>query len=149
MASTSEEEEIVVVLYQLLNSIRIFMVLFMKVYESRRRRRQLLSSNRGRTYSLSSRAPDQRKHLNELVGLSDVTALDNIRMSRDTFGRLCYLLENIGGLSASRNVDVREQVAMLIEASCRFHARFFCYKQVIVEFKVDKPTFGRKHSTHE
>lgn len=43
MANTTEEEQIVVVLSQILNSIRIFLVLFMQVYESRRRRRQLLS----------------------------------------------------------------------------------------------------------
>lgn len=114
METTIEEEEIVVVLTQILHSIEIFLVLFMHFYESRRRRRLLLSSYHTRSYSLIGRAPDQRKHMHELVGLSDTTALDTIRMSRDTFGRLFYLLENIGGLTPTRNIEVREQVAMCL-----------------------------------
>lgn len=60
------------------------------------------------------RAPDQRKHMRELVGLSDVTALDTIRINRDTFDRLCYLLENLGGLTPTKNVEVSESVAMFL-----------------------------------
>lgn len=33
-------------------------------------------------------------------------------MNRDTFWRICYVVEHIGGLTASRNVEVCEQVAM-------------------------------------
>lgn len=67
-----------------------------------------------RTYCLIDRAPDQRKHMYELVGLSDVTTLDSLRMPRDTFMRLCYLVENIGGLTPTRNVEVAEKVAMFL-----------------------------------
>lgn len=67
-----------------------------------------------RTYSLIYRAPNQRKHMYELVGLSDVTTLDSLRMRRDTFRRLCYLVENIGGLTPTRNVEVAEKVAMFL-----------------------------------
>lgn len=61
-----------------------------------------------------ARAPDPRKHMHELVGLSDVTTLDTIRMNRDTFGRLCYLLEHFVGLDATWNLEVRESVAIFL-----------------------------------
>lgn len=54
------------------------------------------------------------KHFNELVGVSDVTSLDTTRMNRDTFGCLCYLIEHIGGLTPTKNVEAREQVAMFL-----------------------------------
>ncbi|KAL8521761.1 hypothetical protein ACS0TY_012056 [Phlomoides rotata] len=35
-------------------------------------------------------------------------------MNIDCFNRLCFLLENIGGLSPTRNVTIAEQVAMFL-----------------------------------
>lgn len=104
MPNTTEEEEIVVVLSQILSNIRIFFALLMQIYESRRRRRLLIANRRSRTYSLIGRASDQHKYMHKLVGLSDVTALDTIRMNRDAFGRFCFLLEHLGGLTPSRHV---------------------------------------------
>lgn len=52
--------------------------------------------------------------MHKLVGLSDVTALDTIRMNRDAFGRFWFLLEHLGGLTSSRHVEVCEQVAMFL-----------------------------------
>lgn len=83
-----------------------------QIYESRRRRRLLMARNCSTGYSLIARAPDQHKL--ELVGLSDVTALDTVRMNRDAFGHFCFLLEHLGGLTPSRHVQVREQVAMFL-----------------------------------
>lgn len=95
MARCAEEEELVVVLVSILNNIRISLVLFAYMY--------FLNSNGGnsenmkprRSYSLTDRVPDQRKHMYDLVGMRDVTSLDAIRMPRDTFKRLCYLVENL------------------------------------------------------
>lgn len=50
----------------------------MQMYDSTRRRRLLLSTSRSRSYCLISRAPDQCKHMFDLVGVSNVTALDTI-----------------------------------------------------------------------
>lgn len=35
-------------------------------------------------------------------------------MNRDCFGRLCYLLEHVGGLSNTRHCQVSEQVAIFL-----------------------------------
>lgn len=144
MPNMMEEEEIVVVLAQIFNSIRLFLVLFMNIYEARRRRRVLLSRTRTstRTYSLIHRGPDQRKHLNDIVGVSDVTALDSIRMNRDTFGRLCYLLEHLGGLTPTKNVEVREQVAMFLNILAH-HT-----KNVIIRKSFKRSTFTISKYVH-
>ncbi|KAL0383211.1 UNVERIFIED_CONTAM: hypothetical protein Scaly_0608400 [Sesamum calycinum] len=69
---------------------------------------------RPRRYTLSSRIPDQVRNLNRLVSVSDASCLCNLRMDRNAFGRLCYLLEHSGGLSSTKYVTVAEQVAMFL-----------------------------------
>lgn len=101
-------------LVTILCNVRTFLFLFMHIY-SKMNSENIDSSTSGSTsYSLIERAPDQRKHILELVGVSDVTSLDAIRMNRDTFNRLCYLLEHLGGLTTSRHVEIPEQVAMFL-----------------------------------
>ncbi|KAL8527143.1 hypothetical protein ACS0TY_005134 [Phlomoides rotata] len=79
-------------------------------------RRQFRISNASgiRTYKMCDRIPKQIEHMNDLVGLSDTDCLDNLRMNRSTFNRLCYLLRQSGGLSDSRYVSVGEQVALFL-----------------------------------
>ncbi|KAL0385468.1 UNVERIFIED_CONTAM: hypothetical protein Sradi_2941100 [Sesamum radiatum] len=69
---------------------------------------------RRRHYSLNSRIPIQVGRLFRLVSSSDDTCLQNLRMDRNAFGRLCYLLENSAGLRPTKNVSVAEQVAMFL-----------------------------------
>ncbi|KAG8390589.1 hypothetical protein BUALT_Bualt01G0099300 [Buddleja alternifolia] len=52
--------------------------------------------------------------MHDLVNFTDETCINNLRMSRNAFGRLCYLLENNGGLVNTRNVTVCEQVAIFL-----------------------------------
>lgn len=112
MALSADEEEIIVVLVTILSNLRIFLFLFMYLYNQSNTRRITSSRTEPVTYSMIERAPVLLKHMLELVGLSDVTSLDAIRMPRDTFKRLCYLLEHLGGLKTSRHVEIPEQVAM-------------------------------------
>ncbi|XP_057793629.1 uncharacterized protein LOC131010223 [Salvia miltiorrhiza] len=65
-------------------------------------------------FSMIERIPDQNRHMNRLVGVSDVDCLANLRMDRNTFGRLCTLLRESGGLSDGRHIRVEEQVAMFL-----------------------------------
>ncbi|XP_057809131.1 uncharacterized protein LOC131023606 [Salvia miltiorrhiza] len=65
-------------------------------------------------FSMIERIPDQNRHMNRLVGVSDVDCLENLRMDRNTFGRLCTLLRESGGLSDGRHIRVEEQVAMFL-----------------------------------
>ncbi|KAL0340014.1 UNVERIFIED_CONTAM: hypothetical protein Sradi_4518200 [Sesamum radiatum] len=69
---------------------------------------------RPRRYTLSSRIPDQVRNLNRLVSVSDASCLRNLRMDRNAFGRLCYLLEHSGGLSSTKYVTVAEQVVSFL-----------------------------------
>ncbi|KAL8553490.1 hypothetical protein ACS0TY_001978 [Phlomoides rotata] len=65
-------------------------------------------------YSLISRIPRQLEALHDVVGISDVECLNQLRMTRGVFSRLCYVLETSGGLKSSRNTSVGEQVAMFL-----------------------------------
>lgn len=99
-----------VVVHVIMDQIKIFMVLFLYLQELLTRTRR--SGNA--SYSLKTKVPSQLTHLHELVGLSDYTCLNNLRMSRDSFSRLVFLLENVVGLRPTRNVTVVEQVAMFL-----------------------------------
>ncbi|XP_042067096.1 uncharacterized protein LOC121810376 [Salvia splendens] len=52
--------------------------------------------------------------MNRLVSVSDIDCLVNLRMDRNTFGRLCLLLKEVGGLRNGRYVYVEEQVVMFL-----------------------------------
>ncbi|XP_012843186.1 PREDICTED: uncharacterized protein LOC105963340 [Erythranthe guttata] len=80
-----------------------------------RRRLSDSQSNNNRSYSLIGRTPSQLDYLRSIVGFDDVTCRDNLRMNIQTFYRLCYVLENVGGLKPNRNVTIPEQVAMFLQ----------------------------------
>ncbi|KAL0411287.1 UNVERIFIED_CONTAM: hypothetical protein Slati_3718400 [Sesamum latifolium] len=69
---------------------------------------------RPRRYTLNSRIPDQIRNLHRLVSLSDSSCLHNLRMDRNAFGQLCYILEYSGGMSSTKHVTVAEQVAIFL-----------------------------------
>ncbi|KAL8475444.1 hypothetical protein ACS0TY_028194 [Phlomoides rotata] len=52
--------------------------------------------------------------MSELVGMSDTDCFDNLRLNREAFNRLCYLLRHMGGLVDGRYVTVGEQVALFL-----------------------------------
>ncbi|XP_038698185.1 uncharacterized protein At2g29880-like isoform X2 [Tripterygium wilfordii] len=56
----------------------------------------------------------QREHLKNLVYESDNTCIAQLRMNRETFGNLCSMLENLGGLKPTKNMLVDEQVAIFL-----------------------------------
>ncbi|KAL0309141.1 UNVERIFIED_CONTAM: hypothetical protein Sradi_5856400 [Sesamum radiatum] len=45
---------------------------------------------------------------------NDETCLRNLRMDGNAFGRLCYMLEQSGGVRPTKNVSMPEQVAMFL-----------------------------------
>ncbi|KAL8547439.1 hypothetical protein ACS0TY_006966 [Phlomoides rotata] len=67
-----------------------------------------------RRYRMADRIPQQIEHMNELIGMSDTDCFDNLRLNRDAFNRLCYLLRHTGGLVDGRYVTVGEQVALFL-----------------------------------
>lgn len=63
---------------------------------------------------MTQRINGQLTHLHRIVGRGDVHCVVNLRMNRNAFGRLCYLLSNVEGLVDSRYVRVEEKVAMFL-----------------------------------
>ncbi|KAL1567439.1 protein ANTAGONIST OF LIKE HETEROCHROMATIN PROTEIN 1-like [Salvia divinorum] len=51
-----------------------------------------------RHYSILDRIPAQVKLISRLTEVSDIDCFVNLRMDRNTFGRLCILLRDVGGL---------------------------------------------------
>ena len=54
---------------------------------TKRARRRIVEQ--ARQYSLISKVPQQLIHLERLVHVTDVDCIDNLRMDRNTFGKLC------------------------------------------------------------
>ncbi|XP_073015840.1 uncharacterized protein [Primulina eburnea] len=56
----------------------------------------------------------QVNHLRRIIDIGDVQCIVNLRMTRNAFARLCYLLTHVGGLVESRYIRVEEKVAMFL-----------------------------------
>lgn len=65
-------------------------------------------------YTILGRIPDQIHYLNRLVHVSDIDCLVNLRMDRNSFGRLCQLFKQLGTLKIRRFLGIEEQVAMFL-----------------------------------
>ncbi|PPD91801.1 hypothetical protein GOBAR_DD11267 [Gossypium barbadense] len=65
-----------------------------------------------RSYTLDFYA--KRDYVKRLVYASDETCIEQVRMNRTAFFKLCEMLESIGGLKLSRFMLVDEQVAMFL-----------------------------------
>ncbi|KAL8532204.1 hypothetical protein ACS0TY_008704 [Phlomoides rotata] len=98
---------------ELMTEINSF-VIFMSFSFLRIRRRAIHARTIGGTYSLRSKVTRQLHTLNFLVNYDDETCKDHLRMNSDCFNRLCYLLQNLGGLRSTRNVTISEQVAIFL-----------------------------------
>lgn len=93
-----------------LRNVAIITLLIRKRREKKRKR----ILNERRSYSMISRFPTQIKHLTRMIGTSNSDCMNNLRMDRNTFGRLCLLLREIGGIRDGKYVSVEEQVALLL-----------------------------------
>ncbi|XP_042033467.1 uncharacterized protein LOC121780016 [Salvia splendens] len=60
------------------------------------------------------RVPKQLHRIGRLLHLSDAYCVANIRMDRNTFARLCYLLTERCGMHTGKVVGVEEQVAIFL-----------------------------------
>ncbi|PPD98525.1 hypothetical protein GOBAR_DD04434 [Gossypium barbadense] len=65
-----------------------------------------------RSYTLDFYA--KRDYVKTLVYASDETCIEQVRMNRTIFFKLCEMLESIGGLKSSRFMLVDKQVAMFL-----------------------------------
>lgn len=114
MALTSDDERIVVVLFVLLSELRFILLSFLRLYISIRRRRLDSTTRSIRHYNFKKKVIYQISHIRDLVGVNDDVCRKNLRMPIHSFKRLCFLLETVGGLRPTRNVNIYEQVAMFL-----------------------------------
>ncbi|KAG8382410.1 hypothetical protein BUALT_Bualt05G0074400 [Buddleja alternifolia] len=89
-------------------------MVFYRFYRGRRKPHRCAQVLTMPTYSMKFKIQKQLEHMHDLVSLNDETCIDNLRMSRNALGRLCYKLENVGGLENTKNVTVSEQVAIFL-----------------------------------
>lgn len=106
-------EELSVVVQELVTDVNLFVMLMTFFYIKMRRNRHR-SNNRVIRYSLKHKITRQLEHMHFITSFTDETCKTALRMSMDCFRRLCYLLENVGGLSPTRNCLVAEQLAMFL-----------------------------------
>ncbi|KAL8492410.1 hypothetical protein ACS0TY_023846 [Phlomoides rotata] len=60
------------------------------------------------------RMPNQIRELNRLIRGNHYDCLDNLRVDRNAFGRLCIILQNRGGLVDGKHVSIEEQISMFL-----------------------------------
>ncbi|KAL8480187.1 hypothetical protein ACS0TY_026925 [Phlomoides rotata] len=83
----------------------------LSINNSRRVRRRVVYAQ---PYGMLSRIPDQVLHMSRLFLDSEVDCISNLRMDRNSFGRLYFLMRELGGLVDRRYISVEEQVFMFL-----------------------------------
>ncbi|KAL0451546.1 UNVERIFIED_CONTAM: hypothetical protein Slati_1132700 [Sesamum latifolium] len=99
---------------QLLVELTVALTILVNVIQYVKANRRRVPNVHRRRYSLKTRIPDQVRNLHRLVAFSDESCLRNLRMDRNAFDRLCYMLEETGWVKSTKNVTVPEQVAMFL-----------------------------------
>ncbi|KAL1548831.1 hypothetical protein AAHA92_17015 [Salvia divinorum] len=89
-------------------------VAIMLYMRSRRRGKRVNRLLTRAPFQRLSRIPEQVRHMNRLKGVTDIACFDNLRMDRNTFGRLCFLLRQTGELVDGNFVKIEEQIAMFL-----------------------------------
>lgn len=101
--------QIILLRYNNLMCMLLLLHHYRKTQHVRRRRR------RGIRYSLLSKIPDINTYMDKLTGLNDVYCINNLRMDRNCFLRLCHVLQHAGGLKNEKYVTIREQVSLFLK----------------------------------
>lgn len=111
------DNEISATIYLILEEIMLtyvqqqyVIIWILSILSSRKRKRSDLAT----PYRMIERIPNQVKHLHRMVKTTDIDCIVNLRMDRNSFGRLCILMRQLGGLSDGKYVSVEEQVAMFL-----------------------------------
>ncbi|KAG8380356.1 hypothetical protein BUALT_Bualt06G0007000 [Buddleja alternifolia] len=114
MDVSTDHQALFVVLQEIVSDINFILLAFYREYRGRKRLCDHADTRSMPTYTIKTKIHKQIEHLHDLISFNDETCIENLRMSRNAFGRLCYLLENMGGLCSTKNVQVTEQVAIFL-----------------------------------
>ncbi|KAG8371377.1 hypothetical protein BUALT_Bualt13G0081500 [Buddleja alternifolia] len=111
----TDHQQLFVVLREIISDINFILLAFYREYRALKRLRdQVAPTSRTPAYTIKSKIHKQIEHLHDLISFNDETCIANLRMSRNAFGRLCYLLESVGGLCSTKNVQITEQVGIFL-----------------------------------
>lgn len=90
--------------------VKLFVIImtydYLKLHNKSRR-----GKNCSARYDIKEKVTRQLEHMHYLINYNDESYKNNLRMNWDCFNRLCYLLQNLGGLTLTRHVTIVEQVA--------------------------------------
>ncbi|XP_042046777.1 protein ANTAGONIST OF LIKE HETEROCHROMATIN PROTEIN 1-like isoform X1 [Salvia splendens] len=110
-----EPTEVLILLEEIMRNYRLNMLLvsmFITMFRSNERSRK--RGGRVTQEVMIDSIPAHVKQLDRLVRVSDRSCIDNLRMDRNTFGRLCRILRDPAGLIDQKCVTVEEQVAIFL-----------------------------------
>ncbi|XP_042064391.1 uncharacterized protein LOC121808099 isoform X1 [Salvia splendens] len=96
------------------------------IARTNRARRRIIEH--ARQYSLISKVPHQLKHLDRLIHVTDVDCIVNLRMDRNTFGKLCRILTAQGGLSPGKGLGIEEHVVIFLGVLAHPVVRFSFFR---------------------
>lgn len=89
-------------------------ILVQRYRSARTRRAKCTIVENARRYSILNKIPSQLEYLERLLNLNDADCMSNLRMDRNTFGRLCQILVEREGLRPGKVLGVEEQVAIFV-----------------------------------
>jgi hypothetical protein len=72
------------------------------------------SKKRKRSWDCYERSLIREVHFRRIIYVSDLACIENTRMDRAAFHKLCDMLQVIGGLHPTRHMRVEELVAMFL-----------------------------------
>ncbi|KAL8497672.1 hypothetical protein ACS0TY_021127 [Phlomoides rotata] len=103
-------DAVYLLLEEIIHQTIVFICMFIHHLEETRGSKR----KRGYKYSMIERMPNQIRELNRLTRGNHYNCLDNLRLDRNTFGRLYTIWRNRGGLVDGKHVSVKEQVSMFL-----------------------------------
>ncbi|XP_073034997.1 uncharacterized protein [Primulina eburnea] len=106
-----------IILFMLLHQIMcrsLLVMLLVRHLLKLRSKRRCNKRTRAMSYNMKERIPVQMNHLHRIIDIGDVQCVLNLRMNRNAFVRLCYLLTHVGGIVESRYVCIEEKVSMFL-----------------------------------
>lgn len=100
----------ILILYmEMLNCFTLMTMTLCYIILTRRlRKRKRLS------WDCHERSVIREVHFHRIIFISDLACVENTRMDRAAFHKLCTMLKVVGGLVPTKNMDVEELVAMFL-----------------------------------
>lgn len=132
----STKYKLLVIINELIVLLRVIFVVCAAGYAH-----AFLGTQKCITYSYSpTRMFKQLSYLYELVYENDIICIDQLRMDRVAFHKLCQIFTTKGQLRGTRNISVEEMVAMFLNVLAHHHKNrvikfhFYRYGQTVSKY---------------